>query len=331
MFAPPIKAAEAAIVPQMRVFKPAQPIQRPGVVGGGTASSLAWDFSKTPVFPHDGARQPSFVQQKLTIGKVDDPLEHEADRIADRIMEAPTAEPSIGSAPPQLSRKCAECAEEDEAQMLQTKRVREREPAAEYAPDPVYKTLGSSGQALDGAVRTYFETRFGYDFSRVRVHNDGAAHEAAVSVDAKAYTAGSHLVFAAGQYAPHTPQGKHLLAHELTHVVQQSGGGAPRLIQRQVFHPRASSPKPAPRPARRHKPDPDVHHGCSGKDVSTPEATECINRNLTSPNSFYVKCSPGGKKECCEEIPDPPHSPIIICEEIDTPKRTKSGGTRKRP
>jgi hypothetical protein len=172
VFAPPIKTAEAAIVSEMRAYEPPQLIQRrrgTGVVGGGTTRSLAWDFSKTPVFPTDGARQPSIVQRKLKIGKVDDPLEYEADRIADQIMEAPTTEPSIGSSPSQLSRKCAECAAEDEARMLQTKHASEREPAAEYARGPIYKAIGSPGQPLDDSVRTYFEARFGHDFSRVRV------------------------------------------------------------------------------------------------------------------------------------------------------------------
>jgi len=66
------------------------------------------------------------------------------------------------------------------------------------------------------------ETRFGHDFSRVRVHTDARAAQAAAAVGALAYTTGNHIVFAAGQYAPHTRAGRWLLAHELTHVVQQA-------------------------------------------------------------------------------------------------------------
>src|SRR5205085_3153068 len=73
-------------------------------------------------------------------------------------------------------------------------------------------------------TRTFMEPRFGHDFSRVRVHADGRAAESARSVNALAYTVGEDLVFGAGQYAPGTSAGKRLLAHELSHVVQQEQG-----------------------------------------------------------------------------------------------------------
>jgi hypothetical protein len=82
------------------------------------------------------------------------------------------------------------------------------------------------------------ERRFGHDFSRVRVHADGKASDATRAVDAQAYTIGHHIVFGAGQYAPTTPQGERLLAHELTHVLQQSGAGPENLrVQLHVGEP----------------------------------------------------------------------------------------------
>jgi hypothetical protein len=90
-------------------------------------------------------------------------------------------------------------------------------------PDVVHGVLSSPGQPLDSATRHYFEPRIGHDFSRVRVHTDAKAAESARSVDALAYTFGLNVVFGAGQFAPETSQGKRILAHELTHVVQQSG------------------------------------------------------------------------------------------------------------
>src|SRR5207248_9045152 len=69
------------------------------------------------------------------------------------------------------------------------------------------------------------EPRFGQDFSKVRFHSDERAAAAADSVNANAYTVGQDIVFASGQYRPHTSTGKHLLAHELAHVIQQSRGG----------------------------------------------------------------------------------------------------------
>jgi len=96
------------------------------------------------------------------------------------------------------------------------------------APPIVEQALQSPGQPLDTATRAFFETRFHVDFGHVRVHTDATAGESARSVDAKAYTVGPDVVFGAGQFAPGSAEGKSLLAHELTHVVQQ-GGGAPGL------------------------------------------------------------------------------------------------------
>jgi hypothetical protein len=93
------------------------------------------------------------------------------------------------------------------------------------APPIVHDVLRSAGQPLDTAMRSFFEPRFGHDFSRVRVHTDARAAESARAVDAFAYTVGQHVVFAEGQYAPAAAAGRSLLAHELTHTVQQSGGG----------------------------------------------------------------------------------------------------------
>ncbi len=79
----------------------------------------------------------------------------------------------------------------------------------------------SAGQPLDPQTRSFMETRFGHDFSQVRVHADGQAADAAQELHARAYTLKNEIVFGAGQYRPHTAEGKQLLAHELTHVVQQ--------------------------------------------------------------------------------------------------------------
>ena len=94
------------------------------------------------------------------------------------------------------------------------------------APQPaiVRSAIKAPGQSLDPSTRAFMESRFGNDFSRVRVHTDAPAAESARAVHAHAYTAGSHVVFGAGRYAPSTSTGRTLLAHELAHVVQQSQG-----------------------------------------------------------------------------------------------------------
>ena len=128
-----------------------------------------------------------------------------------------------------LQRKCAcggtpgvdgECAECREKQLA-------RQHSAGYqarptvVPSIVHKVLSSAGQPLDTGTRAFMESRFGHDFSKVRIHTDAKAAESARAVNALAYTVGRDVVFGAEQYTPGTMQGRRLLAHELTHVVQQ--------------------------------------------------------------------------------------------------------------
>ncbi|WP_412542446.1 DUF4157 domain-containing protein [Longispora sp. K20-0274] len=90
---------------------------------------------------------------------------------------------------------------------------------------PVHGVVNSGGgTGLDPDTRGDMESRFGHDFGDVRVHTDGAAHESAAAVNAQAYTVGSNIVFQRGMYDPGSSQGRHMLAHELTHVVQQRSG-----------------------------------------------------------------------------------------------------------
>jgi hypothetical protein len=96
---------------------------------------------------------------------------------------------------------------------------------ADEERSPVHDVINSGGGTpLDTATRTDMESRFGHDFGDVRVHTDGAAHDSARSVNAQAYTVGSDIVFQQGNYDPASDTGRHMLAHELTHVVQQRSG-----------------------------------------------------------------------------------------------------------
>jgi uncharacterized protein DUF4157 len=160
------------------------------------------------------------LQAKLRVGAVDDPLEREADRVAEAVV-------SGSAAPPALQRKCAACEEEEEK--LQTKR------SAGAAPEVSPKTASriasfrGGGEALSPAARSYFEPRFGHDLSGVRLHTGGEAATAAGEVQARAFTVGSDIAFGPGEYRPESPEGRRLLAHELTHTVQQ---GADRTLRR---------------------------------------------------------------------------------------------------
>lgn len=101
--------------------------------------------------------------------------------------------------------------------------------ASRTAPAVVHRVLTAPGEALEPAVRSDLEPRFGHDFSAVRIHTDAHAAGSADAVAARAYTVGNHIAFAAGAYRPGTDEGRRLLAHELTHSLQQAGpaGGRP--------------------------------------------------------------------------------------------------------
>lgn len=152
------------------------------------------------------------IQRQLRIGASDDALEREADRVA----AAVTASSGSNRVSPA-------------AQSIQRLPAGGADAAGSAAPASVQQTLGRSGSALDSGVREQMEQRFGQDFGNVRVHADAQAARSAEAIDAQAYTAGANIVFAAGQYAPQSAAGQHLIAHELTHVVQQAGGAAQRV------------------------------------------------------------------------------------------------------
>lgn len=165
------------------------------------------------------------VQRKATLGPADDAYEREADAVADRVTRMSDAG-TLGAAPPAIRRACAE------ERTIRTKRASPND-ATDAGIATAERTATSGGTPLAPALRAHYEPRFGRDFSNVRVHADGNAATAAHAVQARAYTFGEHIVFGAGQFAPGTPSGRHLIAHELAHVVQQ-GGGAPARVQRKI-------------------------------------------------------------------------------------------------
>lgn len=161
------------------------------------------------------------LQAKLTVGAVNDPLEREADALADRVMRMADPAPGVSASPPRISRKCAACEEEDAARLQ--RRSAGSALQSDVAPSAVHDTLGLPGRPLDPAARAFFEPRFGRDLGAVRVHDDSAAADSARSVGAAAYTVGSQIVFGAGRYRPASDEGRRLIAHELTHTIQQGG------------------------------------------------------------------------------------------------------------
>jgi Domain of unknown function (DUF4157) len=153
-----------------------------------SASHPGHAFSQIRILNRSG----SMVRRKMLINEPGDRFEHEADRVADQVMRM--SNPGVHPTP-EIN-----------------------------APPIVFDTHSSPGQPLGPATRAFFEPRFGHDFSRVRIHTDGPATQSARALNARAFTIGQNVVFGPGQYAPETRSGQLLLAHELTHVVQQTGG-----------------------------------------------------------------------------------------------------------
>src|SRR5260370_31886905 len=120
------------------------------------------------------------------------------------------------------SAECKECAKRNVSLQRSTRNAAPPTRDARGVPPIVHEVLRSPGQPLDAASRAFFEPRFGHDFSQVRLHTDAKAAESARAVTALAYTVGRDVVFGSEQFAPRTTEEQLLLAHELTHVVQQS-------------------------------------------------------------------------------------------------------------
>jgi hypothetical protein len=178
---------------------------------------------------------------QLSISQPGDPQEREAESVADTVMRmaAPPQAPGISAVSstgshPSIRRICADCADKrPEAIPLDHDRASEwkmraqrREgsasgPQVMPAVEANVRALQSEGSPLPPATLAFFEARFGADFSQVRVNTGGRADDTAKSLGAKAFTVGRSISFGAGQYAPASQEGRHLLAHELTHVVQQ--------------------------------------------------------------------------------------------------------------
>lgn len=152
--------------------------------------------------------QSGAIQAKLKIGQLGDKYEQEADRIADVVTSKPG---------PQVQQQTAQKEKTPQSQ----KNVGQTSEAAPELESRT-RTVKVAGQPLPESVRAFFEPRFAQDFSCVRIHSDPEAGEMARALNAKAFTIGRSVIFGPGQYSPETPGGRKLLAHELTHVVQQS-------------------------------------------------------------------------------------------------------------
>jgi Domain of unknown function (DUF4157) len=179
----------------------------------------------------------SLFQPKLRIGQPGDVYEQEADRVAEKVMAmssmpfSSSAVPSIGDRSKAkgqaIDKKCTACEMKGQQENIEISRrpssASNLEASDQVSNEIIDNARSNSGSPLDANTKEFMESRFGgaYDFSNVRIHTDEAAAKSSNSVNALAYTVGSDIIFGEGQYHPYTYEGRRLLAHELTHVVQQ--------------------------------------------------------------------------------------------------------------
>jgi Domain of unknown function (DUF4157) len=203
---------------------------------------------------HGNASVQRLIQYKLSVSQPGDPYEQEADRVAEavtQVTERPGGAAAIDREPDTdltINRMCSGCSDElNRVTTPEDDREKEvmplqRQPEEEKDKEGMVARMASGdGLAVDGeveegirrlpgggtplapAVQTNMESRVGYDFDAVRVHTDSNAGQLARAVNARAFTVGNDVVFGSGEYSPESKGGQKLLAHELTHVVQQTG------------------------------------------------------------------------------------------------------------
>jgi outer membrane protein OmpA-like peptidoglycan-associated protein len=198
------------------------------------------------------SQKPLLIQPKLSVGAVDDPFEREADSMADRVMRMPDSS--------FIQRKCASCEEEEKLhRMPETSFIQRKCATCEHeeeekihrkimpfiqkkgngleggtASESVTNQINSSrggGNRMSESTLSFMESRFNADFLGVKIHTDSNAVQMSRELNAQAFTVGNDIYFNAGKYSPESSSGKHLLAHELTHTVQQGGTKIKRKIE----------------------------------------------------------------------------------------------------
>lgn len=216
-----------------------------------TTSKTATQVSNQPFFTKAGggdffapARQAAVpaVQLKMAVSKPGDKLEQEADKMADNVMRMPTPAPIAGKEE-KLQRQPEEKLQKKEEDKIQKAAMPEEKiqkapateeklqrkssddaPSVDITLQSAIQSEASGGQPLSSDVRSSMESRFGADFSNVRIHNDTESAILSNQLKARAFTYRNHIFFAPDQYQPGTSEGKQLIAHELTHTLQQGAG-----------------------------------------------------------------------------------------------------------
>lgn len=235
---------------------------------------------------HTASKAP-FFQPKLTVNQPGDVYEQEADAMADKVMDMQNTDAGGGffnPSPPGVQRKCQHC--EEEEKNAQRKEDGSSTPKVTSNNESYINSLNGNGKPLSQNERSFFEPRMGYDLSNVRVHTGAGAEQSSKDINALAYTHGNNIVFGANQYQPGTDNGKRLMAHELTHTLQQQGGAGLKRIQRAPGDPSPAPPRPV---------NSESNHSVSETISNAPAGSESWNSSFTWDSRFQVVYDPGAK------------------------------------
>ena len=219
------------------------------------------------------------IQPKLNVSPPNDRYEREADRVARAVTRKPvsdrhhTSHTTARTARKHVQRMCRPCRKRHAAGKsldcpecegeLQRTETAAAIPTVDAETTTLIQESRRGGRPLPASVRSYFGPQFGHEFGDVRVHTGSKADEAARAVNAKAFTLGRDIVFRSGAYRPHADTGRYLLAHELTHTVQQSDATEPMRVQRMAECPPAlARSDPVPSGWKEYQGDPCVFHCC---------------------------------------------------------------------
>lgn len=225
---------------------------------------------------------PIFLQPKLSINTIDDPYEREADTVAEQVVNGNTVT---------IQKKCSTCAEEEKIQRqteelpveeeekddtnvsIQTSRSEAQiKPAAQSFVAEHLSTMRGNGQPIPETVRTTMEAQMGADFRHTRIHTDHTATKMNRALGAEAFATGNNIYFNEGRFQPETTAGQRLLAHELTHTVQQ--GAAPVKPKSETNHKAQQSQVTETQSEDRASANSDIMRGS----VKPPEENNLVNR-----------------------------------------------------
>jgi Domain of unknown function (DUF4157) len=254
--------------------------------------------TEKPVARAADNKAPGYLQAKMKVSQPGDAHEQQADQVAERVSRAAKPDTPVTGADKAVQRATLQPGEDlgDQQQTLSRKpdqakpestlskkpqdnlaKKADRQslqakgdvPQIDQATEERINSLRGKGESLPEVVKNEMQQQLQADFSAVRIHNSGEAAALAAGINAKAFTVGNDIFFATGEYAPDSAEGRKLLAHELTHVVQQSDGIASKIMRASGSTP-AATPNPTPAPSA--PANPNLYDGPEGRfeKTSTP-------------------------------------------------------------